>query len=120
MKIKSLTLYKTELDAQYTNVIDGGRDDSYNLSTLKTAIFDAFFSPYVIYNSNNIKSVKETDGVCVISIGKEYEDILSDGYNYAIINTGKKNIYYFIVGMESLNDGPTPSMFITLERDNRK
>ena len=117
MKIKSLTLYKTELDAQYTNVIDGGRDDSYNLSTLKTDIFDAFFSPYVIYNSNNIKSVKETDGVCVISIGKEYEDILSDGYNYAIINTGKKNIYYFIVGMESLNDGPTPSMFITLERD---
>ena len=52
MKIKSLTLYKTELDAQYTNVIDGGRDDSYNLSTLKTDIFDAFFSPYVILQSS--------------------------------------------------------------------
>ena len=66
MKIKSLTLYKTELDAQYTNVIDGGRDDSYNLSTLKTDIFDAFFSPYVIYNSDNIKSVKETKTLLIM------------------------------------------------------
>lgn len=118
MKISSLTLYKTRLDANYNNVIDGGRDDSFTNTSLKELVFDAFYSPYVIYNNNNlIKSVKETDGMCAISIAKEYSDIMSNGYNYAIIYDGEKYFYYFIMGMESLNDGDSPSMFISLKRD---
>ena len=118
MKIKSLTLYKTSLDVSYSNVIDGGRDDSYTNATLKADVFDAYYSPYVIYNNaNDIKSVKEVDGNCEIFIAQDYSEMLSDGYNYAIIDNGNKYFYYFIVGMESMNDGQSPSMTISLKRD---
>lgn len=118
MKIKSLTLYKTTLDSNYSNVIDGGRDDSFTNVSFKENIFDAYYQPHVIYNdSNNIKSVKEVDGNCDISIARDYSELISDGYNYAIIDNGNKFFYYFIIGMESLNDGDNPSMILSLKRD---
>lgn len=117
MKIKSLTLYKTQLDSQYKNVIDSGRDGVMSKNRFKTQVLDAYYSPLVIYNSNNIKSVKETDGDMVISISREYTDIMNDGYNYVVIDNGSQVYFYFITNMESLNDGNNPSMLIGLERD---
>ena len=118
MKIKSLTLYKTLLDSEYTNVIDGGLRSSLSNKTLKTTIFDAYYSPRVIYNTdNNIKSTKQSDGVMTVVIDIPYDTILNEGFNYAIINDGATNFYFFIVSGSSLNDGQTPSCSILLKRD---
>jgi hypothetical protein len=117
MKIKSLTLYKTQLDSQYKNVIDSGRDGVMTKEKFKTQVLDAYYSPLAIYNSNNIKSVKETDGDMVVCISREYTDIMNDGYNYVVIDNGSQFYFYFITNMESLNDGDNPSMLIGLERD---
>lgn len=118
MKIKTLTLYKTLLDSEYTNVIDGGLRSYLSNKTLKTTIFDAYYSPRVIYNTNNnIKSTKQSDGVMTVVIDIPYDTILNEGFNYAIINDGETNFYFFIVSGSSLNDGQTPSCSILLKRD---
>lgn len=118
MKIKSLTLYKTQLDAEYFNVIDAGKETDLTKERLKTDVFDAFYSPFVVYNdSNNIKSVKSTDGVSVVVIDKTYEKIVNDNFNYVIIDDGSKLHFFFLVGVESLNDGSKPSCALTIKRD---
>ena len=118
MKIKSLTLYKTQLDSEYFNVIDGGKDTDLTKERLKTDVFDAFYSPFVVYNdANNIKSVKSTDGVSVVVIDKTYEKIVNDDFNYVIIDDGSKLHFFFLVGVESLNDGAKPSCALTIKRD---
>lgn len=115
MRLNKITLYKTQLGNDYKNVIDGGNDYSLTKKMLKEQIFDAFYSPYVLYNGET-KSYKEVNGETEISIYGRYENILD--YNYAIIENNTGYFFYFITGMESLNDGETPSVLLLLERDS--
>lgn len=114
MIIETLTLYKTKLNNDYTDVIDTGPQDTLTNETLKTSVFDVFYYPMVVY-ANEAKSGRESNATLYVSITKRYEDI--QDYNYVIINNGVKNFYYFITNMSSINDSNNPITELTLERD---
>lgn len=114
MKIKTLTLYKTKLDAEYNNVIDTGVDTYLNNTTYKTEVLDAYYNNIIFYNGD-VKSGQENNGILTIRITKDYTELLN--YNYVCINNGNKNYFYFITNMIGLNDSENPITEITLKRD---
>ena len=114
MRFNQFTLYKTNLDPNYQNVIDGGVNVSFTNSTFKTMVFDSYYYPNIIYDGA-YKSFKEDNGDALVSIAVRYEDVMD--YNYAIIRNQNGYYYYFVLSKESLNDGSNPSTLFTLQRD---
>ena len=114
MKIKTLTLYNTKLDADYLNVIDTGPDTYLDNTTYKTEVLDSHYNNLIFYNGD-VKSGQENNGVLTIRITKDYTELLN--YNYVCINNGVKNYFYFITDMLGLNDSENPITEITLKRD---
>lgn len=114
MKIKTLTLYKTKLDANYNNVIDTGNDTYLDNTTFKTQVLDVYYNNIVLYDAN-AKSGQEVDGILTVRITKDYTELLN--YNYVCINNGSKNYFYFITNMFGVNDSETPITELTLKRD---
>lgn len=128
MLISVYQLYKTGLDPSYTNVYDGYNSLSeystfLNSFPVKTDLID-------VYPDGNNKSIKSIDGNTFLVVNLRSEEVLRKGYNYAKIlyvyddpdeGFQEQALYYFIIKVESLNDGNTtgkiPSCRLTLKYD---
>lgn len=117
MLIHAVTLYKTPLDPDYTNVFDDVTDANYksflDLNYSKTEPL-----PEIADTVRSLRSSGNTVDIIVIG-EKEY---LRD-YNYCCLqisealDTPKRYVYYFIMGMDSTSNVNPSSTRISLKYD---
>lgn len=111
MRVESVTLYKTPLDNNYTNIIDI-EDNTSNVFQSYVKCLDEFYKPLKVVLSN-VKSIKIDNKKGIIILNYDYLTLRN--YNYININ----NKFFFITSLTSLNDSETnPSTQLIIEWDS--
>lgn len=116
MKFSKIELLKVPFSPDYMDVYDvrNNMTDGTTPSEVLRDFYRDKFNPLVVYEGN-IKSVKITRGEAKITVYGECFD--NEGYNYCLLTNDDQTGFFFIVGVDSENDGNNSTCTLHLSRD---
>lgn len=101
MIIDDITIYKTPLTPDYSNVIDVIGENANKKSKLSEVLLNY---PYRTYTTPSVRTVKRSNNGAIIVLREFYEDIRD--FNYcSILDDYGNHYFYFITSITSENDG---------------